>query len=115
MEYKGKMREEDYAGGEKDRIWFRARTNCLWLGDRRGEEGCVICGGRDLEDLMHFVLDCGELEEERGALDLQRPKVERRQTVVGEFLFGEKGRGRKSEILVKMWRKRRMIERRGEE
>lgn len=110
------MKEEDYEGGEKDRIWFRARTNCLWLGDRRRGEGCVICGGRELEDLLHFVLDCGELEEERReALELQRPRVEQRQTVVGEFLFGKEERGRKSKILMKMWRKRRQIERRGEE
>ena len=56
-EYKREMREEDYEEGEKDRIWFRARTNCLWLGDRRREEGCVICEERELEDLLHFVLD----------------------------------------------------------
>ena len=65
---------------------------------------------------MHFVLDCGELEEERkGAFELQRPRVVRRQTVVREFLSEEEGRGRKSKILMKMWRKRRLIERRGEE
>ena len=114
-EFKREMKEEDYAGGEKEKIWFQARTNCLRLGDRRREEGCVICRGMDLEDLLHFVLDCWELEEERrGVLELQRPRVEQRQTVVGEFLFRDEGRGRKSEILMKMWRKRRMIERREE-
>lgn len=64
-EFKGEMREEDYEGGERDRIWFRARTNCLWLGDRRregGEEKCMICGERGAEDLLHFLLDCVELE-----------------------------------------------------
>ena len=89
--YKTEMREEDYEGGERDRIWFRARTNCLWLGDRRGEgerETCRICGERETEDLVHFVLECGELEEQRQmALELQRPRLEWSETVVGQFLF----------------------------
>ena len=76
----------------------------------------MICGKRELENLLHFVLDCGELEEERGeAFDIQRPRVGQRQTVVRECLFGEEERGRKSKVLMKMWRKRRQIERRGEE
>ena len=82
----------------------------MWLGDRRRDVK------RELEDLLHFVLDCGKLEEERReAFELQRPKVEQRQTVVGEFLFGEEESGRKSKIFMKMWRKRRQIEQRGEE
>ena len=113
-EYKQEMTEEDYEGGERDRIWFRARTNCLWLGDRRGErwrERCMICGGDELEDLMHFVLDCRELEEERGlALELQRPRAEQRRAVVGEFLFGERNRREKGEVLMRMWRRRQFIE-----
>ena len=111
------MREEDYEGREQDRIWFRARTNCLWLGDRRERvlERCGICGDDGLEDLMHFILDCGELEEERsGALELQRPRLDQRAVLVGQFLFEEEGRRWKSEVLMKMWRKRRVIERRKE-
>ena len=44
-EYKTEMKEEDYEGSERDRIWFRARTNCLWLEDRRREreeERCMM-------------------------------------------------------------------------
>ena len=113
-EYKTEMKEEDYEGSERDRMWFRARTNCLWLGDRRREreeKRCMICEENELEDLLHFVLDCRELEDERrGALELQRPRVEGRGTVVGEFLFGETRRREKSEVLVRMWRRRRRVE-----
>ena len=60
-------------------------------------------GGGGLEDLLQFVSYCREVEEDRKeALELQKPRVERRQTLVREFLFGEEGRGRKSEILMKM-------------
>ena len=117
-ECKQEMREEDYEGGERDRIWFRARTNCLWLGDRRremDEERCMICGRGVIEDLMHFVLDCEELEEERGlAIELQRPRVQQRRELIGEFLFGEEEKERKSGALMRMWRRRRQIEMREE-
>ena len=64
---------------------------------------------------MHFVLDCEELEEERGqAVELQRPRFEKREEVVGEFLFGEEGKRSKSQVLMKMWRRRRLIEERNE-
>ena len=36
--YKRKMKEEDYAGGEKDRILFRAKTTCLWLQTEEGRK-----------------------------------------------------------------------------
>ena len=65
------MKEEDYEGSERDRIWFRARTNCLWLGDRkreREEERCMICRKEELENLLHFVFDCEELEDEMRGL-----------------------------------------------
>ena len=49
-------------------------------------------------------------DERRGALELQRPRVEGRETVVGEFLFGETRQREKSEVLVRMWRRRRRVE-----
>ena len=36
--------------------------------------------------------------------------MEGRETVVGEFLFGDTRRREKSETLVRMWRKRRRVE-----
>ena len=109
------MREEDYEGGEKSRVWFGARTNCLWLGDRRGEgEGrkCKICEEGEVEDLKHFILDCPALEGERqGERELQRPRRENEEKVMGRFLFGEEeGRSGRVETLVRMWRRRRRME-----
>lgn len=40
------------------------------------------------EDLKHFMIDCGPLEELRAlALELQRPRREDKLNVMGEFLF----------------------------
>lgn len=107
---KREMREEDYTGGEEARIWFRARTNCLWLGERQVEKygrRCPICEVDVVEDLMHLVLDCGELETERaGARILQRPRKENQEQVIGEFLFKEEDLGERKRAMVMMWRKR---------
>ena len=64
--YKTEMEQEDsYDGRPDSTIWFRARTNCLRLGDRNrhlgGEVSCFMCR-EGTEDLEHFILDCMELE-----------------------------------------------------
>jgi len=101
-EYKREMREEDYEGGENDRIWLRARTNCLWLGDTRRDVGYV-----EQEKWRTFCTSFSSVLSwrRRVAFELQRPRVERRQEVVREYLFGEEGRRTKSEALTNMWRK----------
>ena len=67
------------------------------------EDRCVICGGEGVENLLHFVLDCGELEEERSlAIELQRPRMEQRWVPVGEFLFGVEDVRSKRDILARM-------------
>ena len=90
-QFKDEMREEDYEGGERSKVWYRARTNCMWLGDRSGEEKCQICGVETLENLEHFMLECRELEGERmGAIELQRPREENSTEIMGRFLFEER-------------------------
>ena len=90
-ECKTEMREEDYGGGDKSRLWFRARTNCLELrGRRRGDENrsCPICA-HEVEDLAHFVLECAAWEKERAqSLALQRIRLEDGVENLKLFLFG---------------------------
>ena len=114
--YKTEMKEEDYEGGEESVVWFRARTNCLWLGDRSGNEvRCAVCGETAVEDLEHFLLECVELEEERGrAIELQRPRTEEIEVIMGDFLFGEGNKQSRRAVVVEMWRKRRRILEMGE-
>ena len=71
---------------------------------------CQICEETVMEDLEHFLLECRELEEERReALELQRPRTERREEIMGTFLFGEgRVQGRRG-VLRSMWRGRRII------
>lgn len=112
--YKNVMEQEDYTGGEMSRIWFRARTNCLWLGDRQREQyemRCPVCKENAVvEDLPHFILVCKVLEEKRGACLLQRPRFEDRTSVIGEFLYGQENVENKKKTIVKMWNRRCNIE-----
>ena len=108
--WKTEMRQEDsYDGRPDSTVWFRARTNCLKLGDRNrhigGETDCFMCR-EETEDLRHFILDCRELEATRLTVTaLQRPRVEDWRVVIGEFLFGsEKEENRKG--LYELWRVR---------
>ena len=86
---KTEIRQEDSYDGRPDSpIWFRARTNCLALGDT----DCFMCR-EGLEDFRHFILDCVTLEGVRGGLvGLQRPRLEDWRQVVGEMLYGEEAR-----------------------
>ena len=112
---KREMSEEDYGGGEEDTVLFRARTNCLWLGDKNRQEGeqlCKICGGGMREDLEHFLLECCELEGVRwGATELRRPRWGESSEVMGKFLFDRRDAAEKKGVLREMWRVRRRIER----
>ena len=106
--FKTEMKEEDYEGGVESRVWFGARARSLKLGCRRwnGEGAeCRLCG-EEREDDEHFLLECGELEQIRNeAIELQRPRREEVDEVVGGFLFGEGGRESRR-VLYRMWRRR---------
>ena len=113
--FKAEMREEDFRGGMESRVWFGARTRSLKLGCRRWneeDEGCRLCGA-EKEDDEHFLLECGRLEEIRGgSLELQRPRLEDVDEVMGRFLFGEGGEKERMKVLYGMWRHREREERR---
>ena len=77
-------------------------------GEVEGQEArCNTCGGAELEDLAHFLLDCSVLERERwSSVELQRPRVEAREDIIGSFLFGGEDEERRKRVLLTMWRQR---------
>ena len=115
-ENKLKMQQVNhYTNHPSSAIWFRAKTNCMMLNDRNrfkktnNEVECKLCGG-EKEDLLHFILECGTLNEERiKSIVLQRPWNEEREKILGIFLFHDEEIGRKKEILYNMWLKRKRI------
>ena len=72
-----------------------------------GEEvQCELCGF-ELEDPKHFLLDCPYLEQEREKIFLlQRPRIENRNLIIGQLLFGQELYESK---LYKLWTKRKNL------
>jgi len=95
-QWKTNVKEVTYCEGNyRSKLWLEARTNTLTLGDRKRFVGesteCFICGC-EREDLIHFVLECDGLAQERQKIaELQRPREEDTVRVVGRFLFEECG------------------------
>jgi len=107
--YKNEMKEEDYEGGGESRVWFAARTRSLKLACRRWGEDSVKCSmcGAEREDDTHFLLECALYDSIRQkAVELQRPRGECEDNVIGVFLFGEENVRMKRRVLYEMWMKR---------
>ena len=94
-------------------VLFRARSNTLPLGTRKGYVGeettCALCGDGE-ETQYHFILECIQLTEERlKILRLQKPRLEDPTQVLKDFLFN----GNREEMehskagLYKLWQCRR--------
>ena len=102
---KESIREDKYGNSKESDIWFRAKTNCLDLWDRKREEstGCKMCG-REKEDLRHFLLNCGKLSHIRTrSIHLQRPHNDDFNRIIGDFLFSKEEMEKKKQLLYEMW------------
>lgn len=87
--YKKSIKDESIYDNRPESVtWFRARTNCLPLNSRISEEkGCKLCKQGE-EDLVHVLLECPELFQERQMIkELQRPFYQNEATVIGDFLY----------------------------
>ena len=67
----------------------------------------MMCNAEN-EDLAHFILNCPAYEEERKeSMHLQKPYA---KDILGMFLFEEEDIEEKKEVLLKLWKKRRLLE-----
>ena len=83
--------ENVYDNRRESVLWCEARLNVMKLECRNrfiGEDTtCKLCGSGD-EDLIHFMLICSSLNEERAQIQhLQRPHQENAKEVIDSFLF----------------------------
>ena len=84
-QFKKEIREEIYYNNKAYFFLFRMKSNTLLLNDRNRHKGgstvCDLCGA-DLEDLVHFVAECPELQSERNKImKLQNPQQENKTKV----------------------------------
>ena len=109
--FKNKIQEVTYYNENKSLFMFRLRTNTVNLNDRKRHSNedtkCNLCG-HSMEDLIHFLLHCPKLEEERKKITYwQRPRIENESTLIGQLLFNEENIEEK--ILFSMWLKRKTL------
>ena len=98
-------------------LLFRARANILELNDRQRhnkvhkDTSCKMCG-TEYEDLIHFMIKCKELEEERNIQLIMKKKVNNDEDTVGNLLFDieESDFDTTKKMLQRMWNKRKIIE-----
>ena len=97
-----------YFNDKKSELWFRARTNCLDLNNKKWKEekNCVLCR-YESETIEHFIMHCKQLEEIRALYPaLQTPARQNDRETLKQFLYNENDIDRKKDVLMKMWRKR---------
>ena len=102
---KKSIKEERYENNRESDIWFRAKTNCLDLCDKkRGESNdCKICG-EEKEDLTHFLLNCKKLNHVRVcSIILQKPHNRDITETIGDFFFNNEDIDKKKSLLYQMW------------
>ena len=98
-------------------LLFRARANILELNDRQRhnkihkDTSCKMCGA-EYEDLIHFMIKCKELEEERNTQLIMKKKGNDDEDTVGNLLFDIERTDLEitKKMLQRMWNKRNRIE-----
>ena len=99
--------EEEYENNRRADLWFRTKTNCLYLGDRnRSDKRCKLCG-HEREDLEHFLIHCPSLEDtRRKSTYLQRPLRESNQETMTIFIFSKEDTEHRKTTNERLWKKR---------
>ena len=107
--YKTKVRQdEQYDNDEKSKIWFRLKTNCLFI-NKSQKERCKICENGN-EDICHFMLHCTKLQDIRQRnIMLQKPIQREEDNVIGKFIFDKEEIEKKKILVMKLWTKRKKI------
>ena len=108
--WKKEMKEVTFIDNQQaSTIFFQARANCLPLNERKRykkeDTRCMMCNAEN-EDLAHFILNCPAYEEERKeSMHLQKPDA---KDILGMFLFEEEDIEEEKEVLLKLWKIRRL-------
>ena len=113
MQWKKEIREEGIYDNRESSIYlFKARANALEVNSRihflrGGDRKCELCGNKE-ENLVHFLMECEHLKEERSSSLIEEYKGETSNDTVGNLLFKTK-RGdveELKEMIQKMWKRR---------
>ncbi|CAL4078538.1 unnamed protein product, partial [Meganyctiphanes norvegica] len=109
--FKTEIKEEQcYDNRLESIILFQARANTLELNKRKRykqeDPKCELCGYKE-ENLIHFLIECKELEESRNKELIKKFKDENKELMAGKILFEKDEIEEIKCMLGKMWRYRK--------
>merc|ERR1711874_142282 len=102
-----------YRNNQNSTFLARARINSLKLEEAKGrgnkhhDKRCKLCKNED-EDIIHFLIDCKELEEERN-YDLIETSREKSEDRMVNLLFQSEKYQETGYMIKKMWYRRRAL------
>jgi hypothetical protein len=106
---KGIKDEGIYDNRPSSELLFRARSNTLALNTdnrhRGGNTECELCN-RGEEDIIHFIVECRELEDKRDQQLMRKYWNQDKEEMIGEMIFDNEESERVRGMLQAMWQKR---------
>ena len=109
--WKEELEEENFLDNNpKSVVFFRARSNCLPLKDRKRHTGedttCQSCM-QECETIKHLILSCPAYSVPRShSIHLQQPYNANEDNIIGRFLFHKEDIEDKKEVLYRIWQER---------
>ena len=102
------MKEEKfYDNRDSSKYLFQARTNTLPLNITRrhtgGDTKCELCNNEN-EDLIHFLIDCKELEHKRNQQIMEKKQNQNKELMAGSILFGKEDKENVKYMIDMMWK-----------
>ena len=106
--FKSKMKEEKfYDNRDSSKYLFQARTNTLPLNTIKrhtgGDTKCELCDNEN-EDLIHFLIDCKELENKRNKQIMEKNLNQDKEVMAGKILFGKEDKEDIKYMIDRMWK-----------
>ncbi len=107
-EFKLKIKEKNSNDNrDSSKYLFQARTNTLPLNTTKhhtgGDTKCELCDNEN-EDLIHFLIDCKELENKRNKQIMEKNLNQDKEVMAGKILFGKEDKEDIKYMIDRMWK-----------
>ena len=111
--FKTKMKDDGcYNNKFSSKLLFRARSNTLNLNiqkrHQKGDTSCVLCKEKK-EDLIHFIINCEELEATRDEEIFKEAYDNDKEQMVGKILHNNDKIEKVKNMLEEMWKYRSKV------
>ena len=105
--------ENCYRNNSNSTFLARARSNSLKLEEQKGrgnpsyDRTCKLCK-KEVEDIVHFLIDCEELEEDRNYHLIKNTTGNSEETMI-KLLFHNENYQETGYMIKKLWKRRKIL------